>query len=333
MRYQAFSIVDQLPQISPLNGLQRDCHCNWRGWWNREGHRAQISSRRLRCRRKRYIPEVRSLGRMVDGIKAKGRASSFHVADVSLEEEVRGMVEAAVNDYGRLDVMVANAGVSSRTSLSEMTTDQWDRMMNINARGTFLCYKYAGIQMIKQGGGGRIIGASSIAGKQGSPFNFAYTASKFAVRGLTQAAALEFGAHGITVNAYAPGAVDTEMLSYVMPLDTPRDVLLGAMKQGSPLNTVGTPTDIADFVSFIASKESGFITGQTVCMATSRYAHSLLFCRFVSTAESISINFVSFYDLLWHRVSCGTGVEKWNHDVPMSNIIVPAVGWYESSAV
>ncbi|KAF8140752.1 acetoin reductase family protein [Mycena galopus ATCC 62051] len=213
-----------------------------------------------------------ALVQLVEEIKAKGRASSFHVADVSLEDEVRVLVEAVVNLYGRLDVMVANAGVASFTPIHEMTSDQWDRTMNINARGTFLCYKYAGIQMIKQGdGNGRIIGASSIMGKQGSPFNFAYTASKFAVRGLTQAAALEFGPHGITVNAYAPGAIDTDMLPHVLPPGTPRETLLDAMKQPTALKDVGTPTDIADFVSFIASKDSRFITGQTISVNGGMY--------------------------------------------------------------
>ncbi|KAJ6551149.1 acetoin reductase family protein [Mycena capillaripes] len=205
-----------------------------------------------------------ALALLVDEIKAKGRASSAHIADVSSEEEVRGMVEEAVNKYGRLDVMVANAGVAVHSRILDMTSDEWDRIMSVNARGVFLCYKYAGLQMIKQGNGGRIIGASSILGKQGSPFNPAYSASKFAVRGLTQAAALEFGAHGITVNAYAPGAIDTDMLPHTMPPDTPREVLIDVMKKMSPLNVVGYPSDIANIVSFIASKESQFITGQSI---------------------------------------------------------------------
>ncbi|KAF7369230.1 NAD(P)-binding protein [Mycena venus] len=211
------------------------------------------------------------LAGLVDEIKAKGRASSSHIADVSLDDEVRGMVDEVVNKYGRLDVMVANAGVASYNPMPQMTADQWDRIMNVNARGVFLCYKYAGIQMVKQGDGGRIIGSSSVLGKRGSPFNPAYTASKFAVRGLTQAAALEFGAHAITVNAVAPGAIDTEILPNVMPADTPREVLIGALQQQSPLNTVGSPTDVANLVSFIASKESQFITGQTISVNGGTY--------------------------------------------------------------
>ncbi|KAJ7149138.1 hypothetical protein C8R46DRAFT_1230845 [Mycena filopes] len=205
-----------------------------------------------------------ALAEVVDEIKAKGRASSAYIADVSSEDEVRGMVEQVVATYGRLNVMVANAGVCGYIPMSDMTAEKWDHVMNINARGTFLCYKYAGAQMVKQGDGGRIIGASSVVGKQGFAFNPAYAASKFAIRGLTQAAALEFGPHKITVNAYAPGAIDTDMLSQVVTAETPRDILLDAMKKMSPLGTVGAPADIANIVSFISSKDSQFITGQSI---------------------------------------------------------------------
>ncbi|KAJ7097566.1 hypothetical protein C8R44DRAFT_889107 [Mycena epipterygia] len=156
-----------------------------------------------------------NLDTLVEEIRKKGRASAKCVANVSQENQVKEMVELAVQKLGRLDVMVANAGVTGRPGmqLKEVSSDEWDRIMNINARGTFFCYKFAGMQMIKQGGGsGRIIGASSVAGKQGIATHGVYSASKFAVRGLTQAAALEFGAHGITVNAYAPGAIDTPMM-------------------------------------------------------------------------------------------------------------------------
>ncbi|KAJ7149136.1 NAD-binding protein [Mycena filopes] len=205
-----------------------------------------------------------ALAQLVDEIQAKGRASSSHIADVSSEDEVRGMIEQVVATHARLDVMVANAGVCSYAPMSELNADKWDRTMNINARGTFLCYKYAGAQMIKQGDGGRIIGASSVTGKQGFAFNPSYSASKWAIRGLTQAAALEYGPHKITVNAYAPGAIDTDMLSTVVTADVSREMVIGEMKKKTPLGTVGVPNDIANFVSFIAAKESQFITGQSI---------------------------------------------------------------------
>ncbi|KAF8169164.1 acetoin reductase family protein [Mycena galopus ATCC 62051] len=217
---------------------------------------------------------------LVEEIRAKGRASSQHVADVSQEEEVEAMFERAAEQHGGLDVVVANAGVIGKPGMSfiEVSVEEWDRVMNINGRGTFLCYKYAGIQMIKQGRGGRILGASSNAGKQGR-LPGPYCASKFAVRGLTQAAALEFGAHGITVNAYAPGCIDTPLRSYPSKLDlfSPNPVPVRVASVGgdpsemirrniekSPLNRIGMPEDVSDLVSFLVSKESRFITGQTI---------------------------------------------------------------------
>jgi len=213
------------------------------------------------------IPENSDkLDTVVGEIKQKGRESSKHLADVSQDEKVKQMVEEVVKHHGGLDVMVANAGVPGpyRTQLTELSAEQWDQVMNINARGTFLCYKYAGLQLIKQGRGGRIIGASSIAGKKGFPFQGAYSASKFAIRGLTQAAASEFGPHGITVNAYAPGAVNTTMLTGATTSPQHAAALLNKFKEMSPLKLVGTPEDIANLVSFLASKESQFITGQSI---------------------------------------------------------------------
>ncbi|KAJ7917135.1 NAD-binding protein [Mycena leptocephala] len=202
------------------------------------------------------------LDTLVDEVRKKGRASSKHIADVSQDELVKAMVEQVVKQHGGLDVMVANAGIvgPGYVPIVEITAEQWDRIMGVNARGPFLCYKYAGIQMIKQGRGGRIIGASSVAGKRAVASLATYSASKFAVRGLTQAAALEFGTHGITVNAYAPGSVDTPMLIG----DADRTERLEMVKKKSPLKLVGVPEDIASLVSFLASKESQFITGQTI---------------------------------------------------------------------
>ncbi|KAJ7444600.1 NAD-binding protein [Mycena galericulata] len=200
---------------------------------------------------------------LVEEIQKKGRESSKHVGDVSKEDQVKEMITAVVQKHGGLDVMVANAGVagSARVTFTEVSAEEWDRIMNINARGPFLCYKYAALQMIEQGRGGRIIGASSVAGKQGLPQPH-YSASKFAVRGLTQSAALDLGKHGITVNAYAPGAIDTALLIGVAP--DRADAIRTHYKEKSPLKTIGVPEDVANLVSFIASKESQFITGQTI---------------------------------------------------------------------
>jgi NAD(P)-dependent dehydrogenase (short-subunit alcohol dehydrogenase family) len=148
---------------------------------------------------------------VADDVEKIGQKSVLVPADVTAEEEVKGMVQEVVKGLGGLDVMVANAGIARLAPLISTELDVWERVMAVNARGPFLCYKYAAEQMIKQGRGGRIIGASSIAGKTGLPLGAPYCASKWAVRGLTQTAALELGRYGITVNSYAPGMIHTQM--------------------------------------------------------------------------------------------------------------------------
>ncbi|KAF8068078.1 hypothetical protein FPV67DRAFT_1669946 [Lyophyllum atratum] len=191
-----------------------------------------------------------------------GRRVCCVVGDVSVEAEVEAMVARVVKELGSLNVMVANAGVAMVKSLSETTAEDWDRLFGINVRGIFLCYKYAARQMISQGGGGRIIGASSASGKQGEAYTAAYCSTKFAIRGLTQSAAREYGAHGITVNAYAPGAIDTPLLRNIAGEN------LAALVEGESKKTavgyIGTPADVASVVSYLASKEAHFITGQSV---------------------------------------------------------------------
>ncbi|KAJ4001212.1 hypothetical protein F5050DRAFT_94380 [Lentinula boryana] len=157
-----------------------------------------------------------------------GKHALICVGDVSVEENVKAMIDEVVKTFGSLDVMVANAGVCPCGPLNDgkktylrityglrdfisVTLDEWERAFAINVRGTFLCYKYASLQMIARGKGGRLIGASSGAGKQGQQMMGLYASTKFAIRGLTQSAAMEYGKHQITVNAYCPGPIDTEM--------------------------------------------------------------------------------------------------------------------------
>ncbi|KAJ7040932.1 NAD-binding protein [Mycena alexandri] len=204
-----------------------------------------------------------ALDALVDEIQTMGRPSSKCIADVSQEEAVKTMVEQVVRDHGGLDVMVANAGIAGKDgSFLEVSSAEWDRILAVNSRGPFLCYKYAGIQMIKQQRGGRILGASSIAGKQGITTQTPYSASKAAVRALTQAAAGELGSHGITVNAYAPGLIDTPMIGSAAA--GAREATVEEFIRKAPLKRIGVPRDIASLVSFLASKESQFITGQTI---------------------------------------------------------------------
>jgi NAD(P)-dependent dehydrogenase (short-subunit alcohol dehydrogenase family) len=196
-------------------------------------------------------------------ITSKNRKACVLTADVSSDLEVKQMVANAVQALGPIAVMVANAGICQTASIQTTTTAFWDKMFAVNVRGTFLCFKYAAEQMILQGHGGRLIAASSIGGKQGTIDGSAYCASKFAVRGLTQSLSVELRSHKITVNAYAPGAIRTEMLTG-LGVDPEATTLPSGLE-------IGVPEDIAGMVSYIASTESRFMTGQTVSINGGSY--------------------------------------------------------------
>ncbi|KAK7042775.1 L-2,3-butanediol dehydrogenase [Favolaschia claudopus] len=212
------------------------------------------------------LSKAAELEKLKQEIILAGRRSAALPADVSVDAEVRSMVETVVTDLGGLDVMVANAGIcKGRASLLEVEPDEWDQTFAINVRGVFLCYKYAVNQMIAQGRGGRIIGACSGAGKQGYSEIPDYSSSKFAVRGLTQAAAKEFGKHGITVNAYAPGSVFTALSApFAAMTNMPQDEFWAMQAKAAATGVNPTCENIASVVSFLASKEATFITGQSI---------------------------------------------------------------------
>jgi len=209
-------------------------------------------------------------------IKDKGGQAFLHLADISVEAEVKKMVAETGKLLGSLDVMVANAGIVQMKEFLDTSAEDFNRMYAVNTFGTFLCYKYAAKRMVEQGDGGRIIGASSLAGKQGWPFLSSYSSTKFAIRGLTQAAATELARYGITVNAYAPGPVATTMmddirgyLSEYSPNKEQADAALATTL--SRIGRDSTPDDVADLVSFLVSKEASMITGQSISINGGMY--------------------------------------------------------------
>ncbi|KAI0684456.1 NAD-binding protein [Cytidiella melzeri] len=183
-------------------------------------------------------------------ITDSGRRALWLVGDVTKEDSVKEAIARTVEVLGSLDVMIANAGIMSSKSVIEISVEEWNNVLAINATGVMLCYKHAAIQMIKQGRGGRIIGACSVAGKQGFPNAAAYSASKFAVRGLTHTLSQEMKPHNILVNAYAPGFIATPML------DIPKG------EEGAPGPKVAEPSVVAGLVSYLVRPESYFINGQ-----------------------------------------------------------------------
>lgn len=206
---------------------------------------------------------------VVEEIRATGRKAIAVPADITSEEQVKNMVETTARELGSVDIMIANAGIAIIKSFLETTVEEFDAVTAVNFRGVFLCYQYAAKQMIKEGHGGRIIGASSCAGKEGIQNLSVYSGTKFAVRGVTQTAAKELGVHGITVNAYAPGIILTPMLGAVPAMkhnpESDEQVATARKMMDLPPNLpTAEPEVIANLVSFLCKPDSHFITGQTI---------------------------------------------------------------------
>ena len=185
-----------------------------------------------------------------------GEATYVHL-DVTREDDWRSAVETAISRYGKLDVLVNNAGILIRKGLEETTVEDWDRIMGVNAKGVFLGTKQA-IAAMRRAGGGSIINISSTAGLVGSPDGSpSYTATKGAVRLLTKATAIQYAKEGIRCNSVHPGPIDTEMIR-----DTITDpARLEQRMERLPMGRVGKPEEIAYGVLYLASDESSFVTG------------------------------------------------------------------------
>lgn len=189
------------------------------------------------------------------------------VVDVSVESEVEKMVSFVAQEYGRLDVMCANAGVVSMSPVVDLTEKEWDYIMDVNAKGVFFCCKHAARQMIRQGGRGKIINTASMAGKTGVATEAHYSASKFAVIGFTQALADELAKYGINVNAVCPGMVETPMTVKEREWESKMksisvEDLVRRSVEATPLGRLESPKDSAKLAVFLASDDSDFITGQ-----------------------------------------------------------------------
>jgi meso-butanediol dehydrogenase / (S,S)-butanediol dehydrogenase / diacetyl reductase len=190
--------------------------------------------------------------------------------DVRDEDAVARAVDDTVAAFGRLDVMVNNAGTIVVAPVLETSVEEWDRVLEVNLRGAFLGCREAARQMVAQGGGGRIVNGASGAGRRGNAGIGAYAASKFGVIGLTQSLAVELAPHGITVNAYCPGHVtSTPMWDEIDAASTARSgEAAGAAKRAAeaepPLRRAGTPEEIAAAVAYLASDEAAYVTGESL---------------------------------------------------------------------
>lgn len=197
-----------------------------------------------------------------------GHAKAYH-ADVSKYEEVEKLVEDVVSDFGHLDVMINNAGLSREYSLIDMTGEQFEQLWRVNVEGVLFGMQVAAKQFIKQGHGGKIISASSIGGYRVQPKHAGYSATKFAVRSLTQAAARELGQYNIIANCYCPGYVMTPMMEDIIKnlseqMHMSKEELIAAKSQEIALQRPAYPEDIAKAVSFMASEKSDYMNGQAL---------------------------------------------------------------------
>ena len=197
---------------------------------------------------------------VVSEIKKSGSDGIFVVADVSKESDVKNLVKKAADKFGKVDILVNNAGILVFGTVDTLTEKEWDRQLDVNLKGVFLCTKYALQQMIKQGKGGRIINISSIAGLVGFPGISAYCASKGGVTELTREVALDVAKYGITVNAIDPGVIATDMTKGM--LDDP--ATKKSFMESTPVGRVGQPEDIGNAAVFLAMDESSFVTGHNL---------------------------------------------------------------------
>jgi NAD(P)-dependent dehydrogenase (short-subunit alcohol dehydrogenase family) len=194
-----------------------------------------------------------------DDIAAAGGRCDIIAGDVSTPESVARIVAEADEVVGKIDVLINNAGVLSEYAVEDLEPGEWDRMFQVNAKGTFLMAK-ALLGQFKEAGRGRIVNIASIGGKRGGPREAHYCASKAAIISFTQTLAREVGLHGITVNAVCPGVIDTEMGRHNFKDE---DALLW-IKDITAMGRVGQPEDVVGAVSFFASDDAGFITGQAL---------------------------------------------------------------------
>ncbi len=190
-------------------------------------------------------------------VEALGRQSAVIQANVADSDSVAKMVKHVVDKFGRLDILINNAGIAKDNLLMRMKEEDWDAVLNVNLKGVFNCTKAVTRQMMKQRSG-RIINISSVVGVLGNPGQANYAAAKAGIIGLTKSNARELAARGITVNAVAPGYIQTDMTA-----ELPEEVRQEMSKQ-IPLGRMGLAEDVAKVVRFLASDDAGYMTGQTL---------------------------------------------------------------------
>jgi NAD(P)-dependent dehydrogenase (short-subunit alcohol dehydrogenase family) len=186
--------------------------------------------------------------------EVSGAEVEIVVGDVSAVEDAKAMIGAAVERFGGIDVLVANAGVIPLNNIVSATPEDWDHVMAVDGRGMFLCCKYA-VEAMLESGGGSIVCLSSISGLAGQKEQSTYGPAKFVASGITKHLAVEWADRGIRVNAVAPGTIQTEAVA-----ELPEEYK-APMKEAHPIGRLGEPSEVANAILFLASDEASFITG------------------------------------------------------------------------
>ena len=216
----------------------------------------------------------KGLESVADDIKAAGRQVMVALCDISRSAEVDRVVSDAVMRFSKIDLLVNNAGIKINMPILEMTDEVWNLHLAVNLTGMFYCSRAVGKEMAKSGKGGKIINIGSMWSKVGSPNkDIPYCVSKFGVVGLTQSLALELAKYNILVNAVCPALTDTginsEQFKSVaekegISWEEARSKMYARVSSGFPLKRLGTPEDVANMVTFLASDQTDFVTGQSI---------------------------------------------------------------------
>lgn len=204
-----------------------------------------------------YRSSVKSVEEVVEEIKALGGKAVAVQGDVSSFDEAGIIIKAAVENFGSLDILVNNAGITKDGLLARMKEEDFDSVIETNLKGTFNCIRHATPIMMKQRSG-KIINMTSVVGVAGNAGQVNYAASKAGVIGMTKSAAKELASRGITVNAIAPGFIQTDMT------DSLSDKVKEELLSGIPLKRLGQAEEIADLAAFLASDSASYITGQVI---------------------------------------------------------------------
>ena len=207
-------------------------------------------------------------GRRVEAeINETGGECVFVLLDVTNEDAWQRAVNLAVSRFGKLDILVNNAGIYRAHDVLETSSDEWDQVMAVNAKGVFLGTKYA-IPEMRKAGAGSIVNISSVAGLVGSKLTSAYTASKGAVRLLTKSTAIQYASEGIRANSIHPGTIETPMTEGLLADETTREDRMNR----TPLGRLGQPEDVAYGALYLASDEASFVTGSELVIDGGRTA-------------------------------------------------------------